>query len=495
MSAHTHTATEHEVVILGAGMSGLCTAIQLKKAGQHDFVVLEKSSGLGGTWWDNRYPGAHVDVPAPLYCFSFEPNPRWQRRFAAAPEIANYMAHCAQKYGVMPHLRLQTRITAATFDDARGRWLIDTLCDGQPRQLSARFFVCSTGPLSQARWPDIEGLDSFTGPRLHSSRWDASVPLAGKRVAVIGTGSTAAQLIPPIAQQAVQLHVFQRTANWVLPRIDRPYFAIDRLLARVPGVAPVVRQAWLWLLEMGRRGFNEGTLARRAMLKAAELHLRRAVRDPALAAKLRPHYALGCKRLMYSNDYYPALARANVDLVTQAITRVTAQGIVTADGKQCDIDVLVCATGFDVQNSMAATPVRGRGGQLLSEVWRDGPHAQLGLTVAGFPNLFLMLGPNTATGHTSTLLYIEPGVLWALRAMQEVKQRGKQWLDVKPSVMAGFNAAIQRRLSTSVWSGCRSWYRVDGGKGDGKNIAIWPGFTREYVQAVQRQSFDDFVFG
>jgi cation diffusion facilitator CzcD-associated flavoprotein CzcO len=495
MTSTTDTPSEHEVVILGAGMSGLCTAIQLRLAGQHDFVVLEKSSGLGGTWWDNRYPGAHVDVPAPLYCFSFEPNPRWQRRFAAAPEIADYMAHCAQKYGVTPHLRLRTCITAATFDEARGRWLIDTVCDGQERQLSARFFVCSTGPLSQARWPAIEGLDSFAGPRLHSARWDASLPLAGKRVAVIGTGSTAAQLIPPIAQQAAQLHVFQRTANWVLPRIDRPYFAVDRLLARVPGVAPLVRQFWMRLLEWGRRGFDEGSVVRRGMLKAAELHLRRAVLDPALAAKLRPHYALGCKRLMYSNDYYPALARANVELVTQAITRVTPQGIVTADGQQRDIDVLVCATGFDVQHSMAATPVRGCAGHLLSEVWHDGPHAHLGLTVAGFPNLFLMLGPNTATGHTSTLLYIEPGVQWALRAMQEVTQRGKRWLDVKPSVMAGFNSQLQARLSNSVWSGCRSWYRVDGGPSDGKNIAIWPGFTREYVQAVQRQSFDDFVFG
>jgi cation diffusion facilitator CzcD-associated flavoprotein CzcO len=491
MQDTTPRPTDHEVVILGAGMSGLCTAIQLKLSGQHDFVVLEKSAGLGGTWWDNRYPGAHVDVPAPLYCFSFEPNPRWQRRFAAAPEIAAYMAHCADKYGITPHLRLNSRITAARFDEGAGRWLIDTVCNGIPGQLSARFFVCSTGPLSQARWPDIPGLESFAGTRLHSSRWDANVPLAGKRVAVIGTGSTAAQLIPPMAEQAAQLHVFQRTANWVLPRLDRPYRAADRALARVPLYNRAVRQAWFWLLELGRRGFNDGSLMRRSMLKTAAAHLHRAVKDEGLRQKLRPTYALGCKRLMYSNDYYPALAQPNVALVTEPITHITPSGIVTADGQERHVDVLVCATGFDVQHSLAATPIAGRRGRFLSDAWADGPHAHLGLTVAGFPNLFLMLGPNTATGHTSTLLYIEPGIEWALRAMREVQQRGQRWLDIKPSVLQTFNAGLQSRLGDSVWSGCRSWYRA----ANGKNIAIWPGFTREYVRAVQAQSFEDFEFG
>jgi cation diffusion facilitator CzcD-associated flavoprotein CzcO len=491
MTAHTSTAIEHEVVIMGAGMSGLCTAIQLKLSGQADFVVLEKSSGLGGTWWDNRYPGAHVDVPAPLYCFSFEPNPLWQRRFAAAPEIQAYMQHCADKYGVHAHLRLNSRVSSARFDESLGRWLIEAVCEGVATLFSARFFVCSTGPLSQARWPDIEGLNSFAGPRLHSARWDTSVALAGKRVAVIGTGSTAAQLIPPIAAQAAQLHVFQRTANWVLPRLDRRYFAIDKALARVPLYAQLVRSAWMWLLEWGRRGFDEGTLARRGMLKTAATHLHRAVHDEGLRQKLRPNYALGCKRLVYSNDYYPALAQPHVEVVTQAITRITPTGIVTADGTERAVDVLVCATGFDVQHALAATPITGLNGRLLSETWSDGPHAFLGLTVAGFPNLFLMLGPNTATGHTSTLLYIEPGIQWALRAMQEVREQGKRWIAVKPEVMHSFNSQIQTRLNGSVWSGCRSWYRTD----DGKNIAIWPGFTREYVRAVQHQSFNDFVFG
>jgi cation diffusion facilitator CzcD-associated flavoprotein CzcO len=496
-SPHASTpqsASEHEVVILGAGMSGLCAAIELKRSGQHDFVVLEKSAGLGGTWWDNRYPGAQVDVPSPLYCFSFEPNPRWQRRAAAAAEIQSYMQHCADKYGVHPHLRLHTRIVDARFDENRGRWLINSVCDGVNSFISARFFICSVGPLSEARWPEVPGLKSFQGRLLHSSRWDTQAPLAGQRVAVIGTGSTAAQLIPHVAAQAQQLFVFQRTANWVMPRPDRLYNALDRALMHLPLYGRLVRTAWLWILELGRRGFDNGTLARKSMLRAASVHLHRAVKDQTLRARLRPPYPLGCKRLIYSNDFYPALVRPNVELVTDRITRVTPTSIVTtrSDGstEERAIDALICATGFDVQHALAATPISGLGGRLLSNVWADGPQAHLGLTVAGFPNLFLMLGPNTATGHTSTLLYIEPGVRWALRAMQEVHRRQQRWLDLKPAVMAASNAQLQARLQDSVWSQCNSWYRSD----TGRVVALWPGFTREYVRAVRGQSFDDFVF-
>jgi len=301
------------VVILGAGMSGLCLGIELKRAGIEDLVILEKQADLGGTWWDNRYPGAHVDVPAPLYSFSFEPNPRWHQRFAAAPEIQAYMAHCADKYGLRPHLRLGTAITAARFDEAQGLWTLDTQGPGsgpeEVQRIQARCFLCSTGPLSQVRWPDLPGLADFQGRKLHSARWDASYSAQGQRVAVIGTGSTASQLIPPLAQQAAQLHVFQRTANWVLPRIDRPYFAVDRLLARFPPYAWAVRAFWYHLLEWGRRGFDEGTMARRGMLKTAALHLRRQVPDAALREKLRPPYPLGCKRIIYPNDFYPALSQ------------------------------------------------------------------------------------------------------------------------------------------------------------------------------------------
>lgn len=477
-----------EVVILGAGMSGLCMAVGLRRDRCDDFVVIEQSEGLGGTWWDNRYPGAHVDVPAPLYSFSFAPNPRWTRRFAAAPEIQAYMQDVAQRFGVLPHLRFGQRIERAVFDEAEGRWLI-TLAGG--RRLSARHFVCSTGPLSRPRLPDIPGIGQFAGRILHSARWDASFDAAGRRIAVIGTGSTASQLIPPLAERAAHVAVFQRTANWVLPRLDRPYHALDRLLAHVPPYARAVRHLWYLALEWGRRGFDEGTLARRGMLRTAEQLLRRQIPDTALRERLRPPYPLGCKRIIYSNDYYRALARPNVELVTEAIDRITSQGIATTDGREHRIDVLVCATGFDVEHSLAHLDIRGPGGTTLAQAWRDGPKAHLGLTVTGFPNLWLMLGPNTATGHTSTLLFIEPGVQWVLKAMRELRRRGGRWMVVKAPVMAASNQALQARLGASVWAGCRSWYRSS----DGRIFALFPGFTREYVHRVQAQRVDEYDIG
>jgi len=482
------STSSHEVVILGAGMSGLCMGIQLKAAGLHDFVILEKQDGLGGTWWDNRYPGAHVDVPAPLYSLSFEPNPHWSRRFAAAPEIQAYMQHCASKYRLTPHLRFGTAIHEARFDEARGRWRIVTATG---EVLDARFFACSAGPLSQPRWPDIPGLDGFAGRRLHSARWDPSIDLGGRRVAVIGTGSTAAQLIPHLAREAGHLHVFQRTANWVLPRPDRRYNAVDRALARLPPYAALTRRFWYHVLEWGRRGFEDGSLARRGMLASAERHLLRQVGDPALREKLRPPYPLGCKRIIYSSDFYPALSQPHVELVSEPIERVTLQGIVTADGRERAVDLLVCATGFDTEHMLSSLQIHGSGGGTLREAWAGGPEAWYGSVVSGFPNLFLLLGPNTATGHTSTLLYIEPQVRWALACMQGLKQRGQRWLDLKPEVMRAHNQVLQQRLRDSVWTSCRSWYRSR----DGKVIALWPGFTREYRQALARPDFSNFDLG
>ena len=483
----SEAVAEHEIVILGAGMSGLCMAIQLQAAGLHNFVILEKQPGLGGTWWDNTYPGAHVDVPSPVYSFSFEPNPHWTRRFAGAPEIQAYMQQLAERHGLLERIRFNTRLAEATFDEASGHWHFKTE-DGAT--LKSRFFVCSTGPLNQPRWPDIPGLAKFKGQRLHSARWDHSLPLAGQRVAVIGTGSTASQLIPPVAAQAKQLYVFQRTANWVLPRIDRPYNAIDRVLAQSALYNRAVRWCWMQLLEWGRRGFDEGTLARKGMLKTAARHRQRQVSDATLRAPLTPNYPLGCKRLIYSNDFYPALAQPHVELVTTAIDRFTDTGIVTNDGVERAIDVLVCATGFDTQHLLSSIQVTGRAGQTLAQAWAAGPEAYHGISVAGFPNLFLMLGPNTATGHTSTLLYIEPEVRHAIACMQAVRAGSHRSVEVTPDAMADHNRALQARLDGSVWSQCSSWYRMD----NGKIVALFPGFTAEYVKAVQQPHWAHYRF-
>jgi cation diffusion facilitator CzcD-associated flavoprotein CzcO/acetyl esterase/lipase len=479
-------ASRHEVVILGAGMSGLCMAIQLKRAGIEDFVIIEKQDGLGGTWWDNTYPGAHVDVPSPVYSFSFAPNPDWSRRFASAPEIQRYMQQVAERHGLLGHMRLGTRLAEATFDESSGRWKFAT--EGGDT-LSARFFVCSTGPLSQLRWPDVPGLEDFRGKKIHSARWDHDYALTGRQVAVIGTGSTASQLVPPVAGQAQQLYVFQRTANWVMPRLDRPYNTLDRLLAHFPPYAALVRKCWTQVLELGRRGFDEGTLARRSMLWTAAAHLKKQVPDEALRRKLTPPYPLGCKRIIYSNDFYAALVRPNVELVTDAIERITANGVITTDGRERGIDTLVCATGFDTVHLLSSVRVTGLGGRTLSDAWADGPEAYHGITVSGFPNMFLMLGPNTATGHTSTLLYIEPEVQHAITCMQAVRTGGHRWIDVRADVLGAHNRALQARLGSSVWSQCRSWYRME----SGRVIAIFPGFTNEYVRSVKQVDLSHYT--
>jgi cation diffusion facilitator CzcD-associated flavoprotein CzcO len=477
-----------ETLILGAGMSGLAMAVALKHAGRHDFVVIEQSAGLGGTWWDNRYPGAQVDVPAPVYSFSFAPHAAWRRRFAEAPEILAYQQQLAERKGLLPHLRLNRRVEAARFEADSGHWLV-TLDGGEA--LRARFFVCSMGPLSVPRWPAIAGLEAFAGPRLHSARWDAGMPLAGRRIGVIGTGSTASQLVPALAQQAAQLTVFQRTPTWVLPRLDRRYTPLDRLLFHLPGWNRAVRAGFVLASEWFRRGLEQGSPAQRRLRALALRHHRRQLGgDEALMARLTPGFEVGCKRIVFSNDYLRCFTQPQVALVTAGIERVVADGIVTADGQHHALDLLVCATGFDVQHSLAL-PITGLASQTLQQAWRDAPEAWMGTAVAGFPNLFLLLGPNTATGHTSTLLFIEPQTRFVLRAMQAVQARGRRWVAVPAPLMARFNAELQQRLAGSVWMQCRSWYRAEGGR----NVAIWPGYTREFRHRLAAADLAEFEFG
>ena len=477
------------IVILGAGMSGLCMGVQLARAGIRSFTILERSSHLGGTWWDNTYPGAQCDVRSHLYAFSFAPNPDWSRVFAPQREILAYMERVAERWSLLDHMRFDTELAAAHFDATRGCWNLRTAGGDE---LEADVLVCSTGPLSEPRWPDISGLESFGGKLMHTARWDRTFDVAGKSVAVIGTAASAVQIVPEIAPRVRRLHVFQRTPNWIVPRPDRAYRAWERALSRVPPFGRLRRWYHYWLHERNRLGFNRGTRMAQLVEAFARRHLRSQVADPALAAQLTPAYPLGCKRVLLSNDYYPALTRSNVELVVDPIAAIDRDGVVTSDGRMRPVDAIVCATGFDTLHPLGSVDVRGLSGTALASVWRAAPHAYHGVAVAGFPNLFLLLGPNTGTGHTSTLLYIEPQVRYVIRALRELQRRKCSWLAVRQEVMDNHNRALQARLSTTVWAGpCTSWYK----NATGTVAAIFPGYSFEYTRALRRLGFEGYDFG
>jgi cation diffusion facilitator CzcD-associated flavoprotein CzcO len=428
-------------------------------------------------------------VRSHLYSFSFAPNPDWSRVYAPQAEILAYMQRVADKWGLRRHIRLNTALAAAQFDEAAKRWRLRT---GAGEALDADVLVCSTGPLTQPRLPEIAGLSEFQGELMHSARWDHTYDFDGKNVAVIGSAASAVQIVPQLAPRVARLYVFQRTPNWIVPRLDRRYREWEKALYRLPLVGRLPRWYQYWLHERNRLGFNQGTRMARLFERFADEHRKRQVPDPALRAKLRPSYPLGCKRVLPSNDYYPALMRPNVELVTAPIERIDATGLVTRDGRHRAADALVCATGFATLDLLGSVDVRGLGGQALAQVWRGAPHAYRGVTVAGFPNLFLLLGPNTGTGHTSTLLYIEAQVDYALKCLRESRRRGSAWLAVKPEVMAAHNRALQERLAATVWAGpCSSWYKTP----DGHIAAIWPGFSWEYTRAMRRPRFEDYQFG
>jgi cation diffusion facilitator CzcD-associated flavoprotein CzcO len=477
------------IVILGAGMSGICMGVRLRQAGIHDFTILEKSAALGGTWWDNTYPGAQCDVRSHLYSFSFAPNPGWSRVYAPQAEIRAYMERVAKRWSLHERIRFGTELAAAHFDAVNGCWNLRTR-GGETIEADA--LVCSTGPLSTPRFPDIPGLHEFGGKLVHSARWDHGYDFAGKAVAVIGTAASAVQIVPQLAKVAARLHVFQRTPNWIVPRMDRPYRPWEKALFRLPLLGRIPRWFQYWLHERNRLGFNPGTRMATLFEGFALSHLARQVPDLALREKLKPAYPLGCKRVLPSNDYYPALVKPHVELVTDPMEGIDATGIATRDGRHRAVDAIVCATGFDTQHLLGSVEVRGLEGRLLSDAWRNAPQAYHGITVAGFPSLFLLLGPNTGTGHTSTLLYIEAQARYALKCLEELRRRDSRWLSVRPEVMSEHNRALQQRLSTTVWAGpCSSWYKTP----SGHIAAIWPGFTREYVRNVRLPHFEDYVFG
>jgi cation diffusion facilitator CzcD-associated flavoprotein CzcO len=476
-----------ETVIVGTGFSGLCTAIQLKKRGDDSFVLLEKDDGIGGTWRANHYPGCACDVPSHLYSYSFEQNPTWSRMFAPQREILAYLERCADKYGVRPHVRLGHEVTGATFDEHASLWRIDVR--GKP-PMTARHLVLGVGALSRPAFPDIEGLDRFQGHSFHSAEWDHDHDLTGRRVAVLGTGASAIQFVPQIAGRVDTLHLFQRTPPWVLPKPDRPVTRLERrAFAAFPLLQRLYRSLIYWALELRAFAFTVGPWIMAAAAWMGRRHIRRQVHDPELRRVVTPTYTPGCKRILMADDYYPALDRPNVHVVTDPIARVTEGGVVTADGTEHPVDTLIYGTGFRVADYLSPMRIVGRGGVELNHAWREGVEAHLGTMVAGFPNLHLLMGPNTGLGHNSMVFMIEAQVHYVLRCMRLLERRGARTLDVRPPAQRRYNDHLQPRFSRTVWaSGCASWYLDE----RGKNSTLWPGFTFEYWLRTRRVRLADY---
>jgi cation diffusion facilitator CzcD-associated flavoprotein CzcO len=472
--------THHRVAIVGSGFSGLGMAVKLKRAGMDDFVILERAEDVGGTWRDNTYPGCQCDVESNLYSFSFALNPAWTRTYPLQAEIWDYLRLCTQRYGLGPHLRYRHEVRTAAWDEAAARWRIETSAGS----LTADVLVAAVGPLSEPSLPAIPGLDEFPGPHFHSAAWDHAVDLAGKRVAVVGTGASAIQLVPQIQPRVARLDLFQRTPPWVLPHRDREVRGVERTLYRaVPGLQRLARLLVYWTRELFVIPFMK-VRADSAPERFARDHLEKQVADPDLRIRLTPNYAIGCKRILISNEYYPAIQEPNVELVTDGIREIRGRSIVTADGREREVDVIILATGFRVTEMPFARWVTGRDGECLADHWGGSPTAYRGTAVAGFPNLFLLLGPNTGLGHTSVLLMLEAQLRYVMGGLRHLERTRMATVEVRPEVQEAFNTRVQSRLRDTVWNsgGCRSWY-LDR---SGRNTTIWPGSTWPYVRLMRR---------
>ena len=481
-----------DVLIAGAGFSGLGMAIQLRRQlPAVTFLILEKGHDIGGTWYENSYPGCACDIPSHLYSFSFERNAEWSRMFAGQAEIQTYLKRCAEKYDLFPHIRLNTRLCELAWDDASLCWRAVT-ADGE--KIEAQAFVSAVGALHIANYPDLPGLPDFRGSAFHSAQWDHSVDLNGKNVAIVGTGASSIQFVPEIAKHAGRLHLFQRTAPWILPRLDFPISEKwKRRFSKWPIAEWAFRQFLFWLLEIRVFGFLGNRWLRNQGVQIARRHREKQVPDPTLRAALTPHYEMGCKRILISSDFYPALSQANVELVTAPIQKITTNGIVTADGQERPADVLIFGTGFKISDILRDVRVVGRDGALLSEEWRNRATAFFGITVRGFPNFFVLLGPNTGLGHNSVVLMIEAQVQYIISCLKLLRNRKKRALDLRRGRLESFMTRIDHRLKPTVWQsgGCRSWYQD---QSTGENIAIWPGSVVEYFLRTRRASPDDYQF-
>jgi cation diffusion facilitator CzcD-associated flavoprotein CzcO len=476
-AAPPRARADFPIAILGAGFAGIGAAIRLLQAGIRSFTIFERADEIGGTWRDNTYPGAACDVPSHVYSLSFEPNPGWTRAFAESGEIQAYLLRVVEKWKLRDHLRLGAEIVEARFDEAAGTWTLRTQAGDS---YVARAVISGVGGLVDPAWPEIPGRARFAGESIHTARWNHAYDLAGKRVAVIGTGASAVQVIPSIAPKVAKLTVFQRTPAWVMPKRDKRYDEAARsLYARHPLALRASRFVKYWLSEVfGPMVFLDAPRLKRLPQKASLAHLARSVSDPALRAKLTPDFQFGCKRILISDDYWSSFERENVELVTEPIREIAPEGVRTRDGALHPADAIVFATGFALNIATAPFPIFGRGGRPLSDVWKDGALAYKGMTVAGFPSWFILMGPNTGPGHTSVLVFTEAQIHHAVQAIRRLRDENLRYVDVRRDVMDRYNAGLQRRMKHMVWSsGCKSWYLSS----DGSNHSLYPGFAAEYV--------------
>jgi len=471
-----------EVLVAGGGFSGLGAAIKLTQAGRRDFVVIERGSEVGGTWRDNTYPGAACDVPSHLYSYSFELNPNWSRSFSDGWEIQQYLRDVAAKYRVVDKFVFDCELLSANWDAAARRWVVET----SKGAYTAKIFVSAIGSLCEPALPDIKGVDTFTGEIFHSARWKEDVDLRGKRVALVGTGASAIQIGPEIAPLVSHLDVYQRTAPWIVPRRDRTYPKLESLAYKhIPGLQRLARTLIYWGRETFVFGFAINPRLTAPARKMALGNIARGVRDPELRQAVTPNFQIGCKRILLSNDWYPMLERDNVDLVTDGIAEIRGNTVVSADGTERPVDAILVATGFHVTDSPAYDKIKGAEGRTIGEVWRaEGMQAYKGSTLAGFPNLFFLVGPNTGLGHNSMVLMIESQLNYLMDALHTMDEHGLATVEVRREAQAKYNGDLQRRMDRTIWTtgGCASWY-LDA---HGRNTTLWPGFTFTFRQLTRQ---------
>ncbi|HEY0098826.1 MAG TPA: NAD(P)/FAD-dependent oxidoreductase [Pyrinomonadaceae bacterium] len=486
-SEYAANADGARVAIIGSGFGGLGLAIRLKQAGVEDLVIFERAGDVGGTWRDNTYPGCACDVESHLYSFSFAPNPDWSRSFSPQPEIWEYLKRCARDFGLLPHIRFRHEVREAAWNEAAQHWRIET----SQGTYTASVLVMASGALSEPDVPGIKGLENFRGKAFHSARWDHDYDLTGRRVAVVGTGASAVQFVPEIQPKVARLHLFQRTPPWILPRRDRALSARERRLFRRFPLTQRASRAAIYLFRelflLPFRHFRLAGLVERIALR----HLARSVPDETLRAKLVPAYAIGCKRILISNDYLPSLVRPNVEVVTEGIAEVREHSILDSSGVERAVDAIILGTGFRVTDPPLAKHVRGRDGRTLSEVWAGSPQAHLGTAVTGFPNLFILLGPNTGLGHNSVVYMIEAQIEHVVAALGHAWRHGASAIEPRAEAQKRFVAEVQRRMEGTVWTagGCASWY-LDS---RGRNSTLWPDFSWRFRRRVARLNPDEYL--